>query len=63
MSAAESTFPNVSSVVPTPLAKTIIDTVGVEVLDGAPHAISSDPKVPANGNHVIPFASTLRRVE
>jgi len=41
--------------------KAIIETVGVEVLE-VPVTEEGVHRAPANGNDVIPFASTLRRV-
>jgi hypothetical protein len=40
----------------------IVETVGVEVLEESLDNAEDGPKAPANGNDVIPFASTLRRV-
>jgi hypothetical protein len=59
MSTAASIFVFVP--VPLPDATKVIETVGVEVVDHSPHSVSNDS--PANGNGLIPFASTLRRVD
>jgi hypothetical protein len=64
MSAVESIFSHAPTPPPTTVGDTaqVIDTVGVEVLEDSSQPNSVDLKVPANGNDVIPFASTLRRV-
>lgn len=65
MTAVDAIFPFGPALSPTREGqKSIIETVGVEVvevLEGqAPADVAS--RAPANGNGVIPFASTLRRI-
>jgi hypothetical protein len=64
MSAVETIFPGLPAPPPEPIveATQIIETVGVEVLEESLGNVEDGPKTPANGNDVIPFASTLRRV-
>jgi hypothetical protein len=64
MSAVETIFPCPPAPAPAPEieATQVIETVGVEVLDDSLGNVEDGPKTPANGNDVIPFASTLRRV-
>ena len=64
MSAVEKIFPcpPAPPLAPAVEATQIIETVGIEVLDVSLGTLDDGPKTPANGNHVIPFASTLRRV-
>ena len=64
MSAVEKIFPCPPA---PPLAPAVggtqtIETIGVEVLEESLGTVEDGPKTPANGNDVIPFASTLRRI-
>ena len=64
MSAVKTIFPCSPAPAPAPLveATQVIETVGVEVLEETLGNVDDVPTRPANGNDVIPFASTLRRV-
>jgi hypothetical protein len=64
MSAVRTISPCSPAPAPVPVveATQVIETVGVEVLEQALGNVDDVPKGPANGNDVIPFTSTLRRV-
>ena len=64
MSAAESSFPDLSAEVAARLVdvKRVIETVGVELIEASPAPEADRSNIPANHNDVIPFAATLRRV-
>ena len=64
MIAVRTIFPSPPAPTPAPEieATEVIETVGVEVLEVPSGNVEDGPQKPANGNDVIPFASTLRRV-
>jgi hypothetical protein len=64
MSATNVRFPHQSPPLETVVVEVIevIETEGVEILQGTSPAIGGPWKSPANGNALIPYASTLRRV-
>jgi hypothetical protein len=64
MSPTPTIFPSPPAPAPAPAveATQIVETLGIEVLEESLDDVEDAPKAPANGNDVIPFASTLRRV-
>ena len=62
MSAVETIFPEADKTPPAVEPLQVIETVGVEIVEDWQTTHAHAQKTPANANHLIPFASTLRRV-